>query len=228
MLLETLRRFSKYVTIMKHKILCIAVHPDDETLGCGGTLLKHRANGDSISCLFLTDGNMAQKEAIPRLKELFGFDEVYRLDLPDARLDEVPLGKIIPSIAEVLHKLQPDTLYIPNRSDAHSDHRIAFDAVAACTKPFRFPFLREILMMEVMSETDAALNLPETTFSPNVFVDVTEHFEKKLGIMGIFESELLPYPLTRNIEALKAQARSRGYPVNVEYAEAFMLLRDLR
>jgi LmbE family N-acetylglucosaminyl deacetylase len=209
-------------------VLCVAVHPDDETLGCGGALLKHKENGDSISCLWVTNGNLEQQKTIPIIKELYGFRYVYTLQLPDAKLDELPLGEIVSKISKVLHELEPDTLYIPNRHDAHSDHRVIYSAVAACTKPFRYPYLKEILMMEVMSETDAVPALQETVFCPNVFIDISEYFEKKIEIMKTFESELLPYPQTRNLEALHAQARSRGYPINVEYAEAFMLVRSIR
>lgn len=209
------------------KILCVSVHPDDETLGCGGTLLKHKANGDAIYCVHITDGNEKQGGVIPLLTVFYGFYETYRLGLPEIKLTDISLSEIIGKLSAVIQQVKPDYLYIPNRSDAHSDHRIVFEALTACTKSFRYPFIKKVMMCEVISETDFSPALPENIFIPNVFVDISDFIERKHEILNIFESELLSSPYTRSIEAILALSKYRGSQINVNYAEAFMLLKEI-
>jgi LmbE family N-acetylglucosaminyl deacetylase len=215
-------------TNQNRKILCVAVHPDDETLGCGGTLLRHREEGDSVECLFITDGNPSQRVVIDQVSELYGFDRTHRLGLPDAQLDEETGGSLVASVAKVFQDVRPQVIYIPNRSDAHSDHRCIYQAIAACTKPFRYPYIKEVLMMEVMSETDCIPALPETAFIPNVFVDISKQMAQKVKIMQSYQSELMNYPYIRSSDSIRALSRYRGAQINVEFAEAFMLLKSIR
>ena len=209
------------------KILCISVHPDDETLGCGGTLLKHKANGDEIYCVHVTNGNEKQESIICLLRELYGFKKTYQLGLPEIKLTDISLSEIIGRLSAVIQQVKPDYLYIPNRSDAHSDHRIVFEALTACTKSFRYPFVKKIMMCEVISETDFSPALPENIFIPNVFMDISDFIERKCEILNVFESELLISPYTRSIDAILALSKYRGSQINVNYAEAFMLLKEI-
>ena len=176
------------------KICVIAVHPDDETLGCGGTLLKH-------------------------------FKNVFNLGLEELRLSDISLNDIIPLISKIFKEVKPEIIYMPNRSDVHSDHKAIFNAVLSCTKSFRYPFIRKVLMMEVISETDFSLGLPETMFIPNYYVDISETFEQKIQIMKMYESEMLEYPHTRNESTMTALNRYRGSLIGTEYAEAFMAIK---
>ena len=208
------------------RILCLSTHPDDETLGCGGTLLKHAALGHEVACLFLTDGNREQALTIPLLEKMYGFAKVVRLGLAENTLDDLSLNDIIPPLADTLRQWQPEVVYVPNRSDVHSDHRRAFQGAQACLKAFRAPFVKKIMMMEAMSETDFVPPLHENLFIPNVFSDVTDVFEKKMKIIEVFSSELLPSPLTRSEDAIRAFHRYRGSQANVLYAETFMLIRE--
>ncbi|WP_314790904.1 PIG-L deacetylase family protein [Tannerella forsythia] len=209
------------------KILCVSVHPDDETLGCGGTLLKHKATGDEIYCVHVTNGNERQESVIRLLRKLYGFKETYQLGLPEIKLTDIPLSEIIGKLSAVIQQVKPDYLYIPNRSDAHSDHRIVFEALTACTKSFRYPFIKKIMMCEVISETDFSPALPENIFIPNVFMDISDFIERKYEILNVFESELLTSPYTRSIDAILALSKYRGSQINVNYAEAFMLLKEV-
>jgi N-acetylglucosaminylphosphatidylinositol deacetylase superfamily len=209
------------------RILCVSVHPDDETLGCGGTLLKHKANGDVIYCVHVTNGNEKQESVICSLKELYGFKDTYQLGLPEIELTDISLSEIIAKLSVVIRQVKPDYLYIPNRSDAHSDHRIVFEALTACTKSFRYPFVKKIMMCEVISETDFSPALPENIFIPNVFVDVSDFIERKCEILSAFRSELLASPYTRSIDAIWALSKYRGSQINVNHAEAFMLLKEI-
>ena len=219
------------------KILVISSHPDDETLGCGGTILKHKDIGDKIYWLIVTNIDVKdgwdkdivkerQKE-IKRVAEMYGFEKIFKLDYPATKLDVIPIQKIIESISKVIFEIKPEIIYLPNRSDVHTDHQITFKTAYSCTKNFRYPFIRKILMYETLSETEFAPALPENTFIPNVFVDITKYFEKKLEIFKIYKSEVMEEPLPRSLGSIKALTKYRGSQIGVEYAEGFMLVREI-
>ena len=209
------------------KVVVVAVHPDDETIGCGGTIIKHLNKGDEVHCILVTKGNAEQKMIWDKVKETYRFTGVTELDFPELDLMDKSLNELIPPLSKAISAIQPQTIIIPNRSDAHSDHKAIFNAVASCTKAFRYPFIEKVLMMEVISETDFALPLPEGQFIANYYVDITKEFEKKQEILKIYESELLPYPQTRNLNTMQALNRYRGSQINAEYAEAFMNLKTI-
>jgi len=207
------------------KVLVISVHPDDETLGCGGTILRHINKNDEVHCLFVTSGNGEQKQLIKNVAALYGFSSYTCLGLNEITLIEMPVCELISAISSVISQIEPETIYMPNRSDIHSDHRAVYNAVAVCTKSFRYPYIKKLLMCEVISETDFSPALLENAFVPNFFVDISGVFSKKTEILQLYESELLPYPKTRNIDTMKALNRYRGSLINCEYAEAFMILK---
>ena len=220
------------------RILVIAPHPDDETLGCGGSLLKHKANGDSLSWLVATRGHepewsgelLAQKEReITAVAAAYGFENTFRLNFPTIKLDQIPLETIISSVRDAIFDAKPDWVYLNHVGDAHSDHRVLFEATMSVLKPFYSSKhgVKKVLSYEVFSSTDAAPVNPARAFLPTVFTDVTEFLEKKLEIMGLYESELQPMPLPRALDSLRALARVRGATIGVEYAEAFMLVREV-
>lgn len=207
------------------KVCVIAVHPDDETLGCGGAILKHLKRGDEVHCVFITDGDETQKELIDQLAKHYGFSSVTRLGMSELKLADMSLNELVPALAGSIKKIEPNVLYIPNRSDAHSDHRAVFEALIACTKAFRFPSIEQILMCEVISETDFNLGLSEQGFNPNYFVDITDEWGSKKKALKICKDQMLPYPFTRNESTMEALNRYRGSLINTEYAEAFMALK---
>ncbi len=209
------------------KIVVISVHPDDETLGCGGTIIKYLNKGDEVHCILVTKGNDEQSKIWEKVKKAYKFTSVTELDFPELDLMDKSLNELIPPLSKAISAIQPQTIIIPNRSDAHSDHKAIFNAVVSCTKAFRYPFIEKVLMMEVISETDFALPLPEGQFIANYYVDITKEFEKKQEILKIYESELLPYPQTRNLSTMQALNRYRGSQINAEYAEAFMNLKTI-
>lgn len=217
------------------KVLVISAHPDDEVIGCGGTLLKHAANKDEIYWIIVTnvhENNGFSKERVNSrqgeieiVKDMLGIKQVYKLDYPTMSLDSTSLNRLIPQISDIFNKVKPEVIYVMNRSDAHSDHRVTFDAVAACTKSFRYPFIKKVLMYECISETEFAPALPEKVFIPNYFVDITSYFAGKIKAMEIYESELSEHPFPRSIKNMEALAVFRGASVGVEYAEAFQLIK---
>ena len=219
------------------KILVISPHPDDETLGCGGTILKHKDIGDKIYWLIIANISVKngwdrdiveerQKE-IETVAEMYGFEKTFKLDYPTAKLDIIPIQEIIKSVSKVILEIKPEIIYLPNRTDVHTDHQITFKAAYSCTKNFRYPFIKKILMYETLSETEFSPALPENAFVPNVFIGITNYIEQKIEIMSIYKSEIMKYPLPRSLDSIKALARYRGSQIGVEYAESFVLIREI-
>lgn len=223
-----------------NKVLVVAVHADDETLGCGGTLLKHKAQGDEIYWLLLTGPTLnhpshfteeriqARKEIVDRINNAYNFNGLEYLELPTQLLHTLDLRDIIKKISEVFKRIQPNIIYTMFANDVHSDHRVAFDAVYSCTKSFRYPFIEKIYMLETLSETEFALSVPAKTFIPNVYVDISDYLDRKLEIMQLYPKEVMREPYPRSLSSIKSLARVRGSRAGVMYAEAFMLLYEKR
>jgi LmbE family N-acetylglucosaminyl deacetylase len=219
------------------KILVIAPHADDETLGCGGSLLRHKAEGCEIHWLLITgmsklSGFSAEliskrKQEIDLAAEYYSFDSVHQLNLPPAALETLPIGQIIGGISNVVNLVKPDTVYVPYRNDAHSDHELVFDAAMSATKSFRYPFIKRILSYETISETDFGMKPEDGGFRPSVFIDISSYLDKKLNILDVFESEVGEFPFPRSRKALEALASLRGVQSNCNAAEAFMLIKEI-
>lgn len=218
-------------------VLVVSAHPDDEILGVGGALIRHRDQGDNIAWLIITELNdevgFSSDRVIAREKEIELIAnklkmQVFKLGYPTMTLTQRELIEMVPKISEVFNSFEPEVVYTLNRSDAHSDHRITFDAVAACTKSFRYPFIREVLMYECISETEFAPTLHEKVFLPNCYVDISEQLKEKISLMEIYESELGDHPFPRSLENIKALATYRGASCSVKYAEAFQILKSYR
>lgn len=223
--------------------MVIAVHPDDETLGAGGTLLKHQANGDEIHCIFCTDifesegfskeQIDAREQEIQEICKSYNFASIHRLGLKTTKIDEYNTSYLVSLFSQIFTKIKPNILYLPFAYDVHSDHRIIFQAAFSCTKSFRYPSIEKILMMETLSESEFAPTLPNQSFIPNVFVDISAFFEKKCEIMKIYQSELGKSPFPRSIENIEALATFRACTMGGKetvgtklYAESFMLLKE--
>jgi LmbE family N-acetylglucosaminyl deacetylase len=219
-------------------VLVIAAHPDDETLGCGGTLLKHVSAGDEVSWLVVTQAHEPQwpsetidlkAEEVERVASAYGFARYERLGFPSSRLDVTPRAQLIDAIARVIEQCRPSVVYVVHAGDVHGDHADVFDATLVVLKAFRMRTLgtRRVLAYETLSSTDAAPPAPERVFMPTVFSDMTDFLERKLEIMALYESEAQADPLPRGPSAIRALARLRGATIGVEYAEAFRLVREL-
>ena len=218
---------------MKNKVLTIAVHPDDETLGCGGTLLKHKSNDDEIHWLICTTIDRShsyydtREDEIEKVTELYGFDSVHNLRLKTMQVDEYSMSELVGQISKVINEVKPNTIYLPFKGDVHSDHRKIFEAAYSCTKSFRYPFIKKIYMIETLSETEFAPSTKEDSFIPNSFVDISEFMDKKIDIMKVFESEIAEHPFPRSERNLRALSTIRGATCGCEYAESFVLLKEI-
>ena len=220
------------------KVLAISVHPDDETLGCGGTLLRHVAEGDDLFWLLVSETHEPQWSAetiqikaaeVVRVAEAYGVQHYFKLGLPSIRLDTLPLAEMIDRIRDVIAEVRPEVVYLVHGGDVNSDHYVVFTATMSVLKTFymRKWGVRRILSYETLSSTEAAPPQPYRAFVPNVYRDITPYIEGKVEIMGLYESESHPDPMPRGPSAIRALARYRGASIGVDYAEAFMLIREV-
>lgn len=220
------------------KVLCIAPHPDDETLGCGGTLLRHVHEGDEVHWLIMTGisetqgfsaARVASREAeIIEVASRYGFVGVHRADFATTRLDTYAKSDLVGAVSKVVEHVQPHVMYVPYRNDVHSDHAAVFDAAIACSKSFRYPSIRSIHAYETLSETEFGLRSDDPGFRANLFVDISERIDEKIEIMKLYAGEMGPFPFPRSEACLRAQAMLRGSQAGVMAAEAFMTLREIR
>lgn len=218
---------------MRNKVLVVAVHPDDETLGCGGTLLKHKDYGDKINLLICTALNknhsyyQNRKKEINKVSKIFDFNSVHTLPFETTKVDQYSMIEMIEKISNVINKVRPNIIYLPFKEDVHSDHKRIFEASYSCTKSFRYPFIQKIYMMETLSETEFAPSIKKDSFIPNTFVDISKYMNKKLDIMNIYKSEIKTHPFPRSKKNIKALAIFRGATCGFKFAESFMLLKEI-
>lgn len=218
-------------------VLVVAPHPDDETLGCGGTLLKHKAAGDTMYWLIVTTPTAAlgftpekiekrQKEIAAVAKD-YGFSKVFELGFPSAVLDTVAKSDLVQAFSKVCAEAKPEVCYMPNPGDAHSDHAACFDAAMSATKWFRCPSVKKLLVYETLSETHFKPTPGHVGFMPNYYVDISKHLDRKIEIMEQYVGEMAAFPFPRSEEALRALATVRGSEAGAKAAEAFVLLKQI-
>ncbi|MFC5540555.1 PIG-L deacetylase family protein [Ureibacillus suwonensis] len=219
---------------MSKRIIVVTPHPDDETLGCGGTLLKYKEQNNQLFWLIVTNMNekfpkhskdKRQKE-INNVAKQYQFDEVFSLNYPAAQLDEIPLGELVESLSKVFYQVKPQIIFTVYPGDIHSDHKVVFNATVACTKWFRYPFVEKVYLYETLSETDFSIDPDVNGFKPNVYINISKYLDKKIEIMKIYDSEINDFPFPRSEKAIRSLAYLRGAASGFEAAEAFMLLKE--
>ena len=214
----------------KKKILVIAPHPDDESIGCGGTILKYRKLGYEVNLAIFTKmpaGKFSKKtieirkREILKIKSFYNFKNFIQLDYEASNLDNLPNAKIIQSIKEILNKYEPSKVYIPSIKDIHTDHVKISRCFLSCIKIFRHKYLKEVMAYETLSETN--FNFSES-FCPNYFEEITSTLNSKIKAIQIYKSEIKKHPFPRSIESIKALAVLRGSQSGYKFAEAFELI----
>jgi LmbE family N-acetylglucosaminyl deacetylase len=219
------------------KVLIIAPHPDDEILGCGGTIAKHVSGGDKVYLCIVTKAYppewaeqeiQERREEVLRVNKIIGVKKTDFLDFPTVKLDTIPQKELADSISRVVNEIKPEVVYIPHRGDANKDHRLVFEAAMVVTRPKPTLGIRKVLCYEVLSETEWAAPFVDSAFVPNVFVNISETLETKLKAMSEYKSELKEFPHPRSLEAISVLAKMRGATVGVEAAEAFVLVREIQ
>jgi LmbE family N-acetylglucosaminyl deacetylase len=221
------------------KILVIAPHPDDEVLGCGGTIKKHINKGDEVYLCIVTKAYTPdwsqefienRKKEIACTKEVLGIREIFLLDLPTVKLDTVPQKKLNDLISDCVNKVKPEILYIPFSGDINKDHRLVFEASLVAARPKPESQVKKIFSYEVPSETEWGSSRAQSEkeiFVPNAYVDISETLEIKLKAMSCYKSELKEFPHPRSLKAITALAEKRGSEAGLQAAEAFMLIREI-
>jgi N-acetylglucosamine malate deacetylase 1 len=217
------------------KVLVIAPHPDDETLGCGGTILKNKSEGSKVYWLILTsmqkkygwNKNKIKKREleIKKVNKMYGFSKKFELNFPTCRLENFPISEIIEKISKVIKEINPEIIYFPYSFDCHTDHQITAKALQACIKWFRFPSIKKVLMYETISETNFNF-IDKNNFQPNVFIDISKFIDKKINIMKIYKSEITSHPFPRNEKAIRSLAIIRGSQSGYFSAESFNLVLE--
>ncbi|WP_431475315.1 MULTISPECIES: PIG-L deacetylase family protein [Marinobacter] len=222
---------------MSKTVLVVAAHTDDEALGCGGTIARHVAEGDTVYAVFLADGvtsrpgatseeleqrNAAAEEA----HRILGITKAYMLGFPDNRMDSVPLLDIVQKLEAVIQEIEPRIIYTHHSGDLNIDHRVTHQVVLTACRPVPGSSVKEVYAFEVLSAT--GWNTPtESPFVPNVFVDVSSQMDVKLAALQKYHMEMREAPHIRSFENVLRLAEFRGGFVGGRLSEAFVLLRKI-
>jgi len=213
-------------------ILVISPHPDDETLGCGGTLLKHKAQkNDNLFWMIVTKFKKknpyfkTRSEEITRVSKRYKFKKTFQLDFIAAELDKYSKNEIIKQFTKCIKLTKPEIIYIPYEFDSHSDHRIVYECINPFIKSFRYNFIKQVRVYETISETNFDNSFVNQSFKPNLWIDISEYFKEKIEIMKIYKTEIKKHPFPRSVVSIRSLAKLRGSFANSNYAEAFMLIK---
>jgi LmbE family N-acetylglucosaminyl deacetylase len=213
-------------------VLCIAAHPDDEVLGCGGVLAQHARNGEPVTIVIACEGEslrygptgVGQDCHIRRAADRLGCRSVRHLRFPDQALDTIRLTEIIAPLERIVRETQPHTVYCQYGGDVNRDHHMLFQAILVATRPTE-SFIEAVYAFDTASSTEWAY---PRTFVPDTWIDIAATLETKLAAMACYESELRPYPHPRSLKALEYRARAFGNQVCMEAAEVFMTVRRVQ
>ena len=217
------------------KILIVAAHPDDEVLGCGGTIARHVASGDAVTVMFMTDGVSSRGEgstnevddrhcAAMQAMQSLGVSDIRQLNFPDNQMDSVSLLEVTQAIEAVILDIHPRIVYTHFAHDLNVDHRVTHSAVMTACRPQSCSSVKTILSFEVLSSTE--WNSPsQPSFVPQYIVDISEYWELKLTALKCYSAEIREFPHSRSYETVEALAALRGATHGVGKAEAFYVER---
>ena len=208
------------------KILIIAPHPDDEILGCGGTL--HKFRNKKIYWMILTKMSdtkiYTKKKITDREKEIRKVAKYLNIkNIINLNFEAANFKDLIMKMSNEIKKIEPDTIFSPFLHDAHSDHFFCTYALNHILKTFRYPFIKQCYLYETLSETNQNY-VKKSFFRPNVYFNISKNLQTKLKLVKIYKSEIKKHPFPRSIEAIKALAILRGSESGYKYAESFKLI----
>jgi LmbE family N-acetylglucosaminyl deacetylase len=226
---------------MKQSILILAAHPDDEVLGCGGTIAKLTDGGAIVHVAFLADGVFSRvgdqtaqhqelnvrRNAANKACEILNTKSVSFGDFPDNRMDTIPLLDITQAVEALIAKHQPEMVFTHHAGDVNIDHRCVHEAVVTACRPQQGHPVKTILCFEVPSSTEWQLPGSTSAFTPNWFVDISTTLVRKLAALEFYAEELRAWPHPRSRKGVEHPAHWRGSTVGVDAAEAFILGRQL-
>lgn len=218
------------------RVLVIAPHPDDEVLGCGGTMARLAELGSRVEVAIVTEGKAPRYEraGVEKVRveaaaahALLGVSATHYLDFPAAELDGVPHADLNAGIGGLIDSLMPDTLFLPFIGDIHLDHQLVFRSAMVAARPRQARYPRTIFAYETLSETNWSAPYLEPGFAPTVYVDIASTLDRKLAAFAAFQSQCCVFPNERSPEAIRALATLRGATVHRLAAEAFVLVREV-
>jgi N-acetylglucosamine malate deacetylase 1 len=223
----------------RRRVAVIVAHPDDEVLGCGGTIRRHADDGDDVSVIILADGETSRapdagaariatrETAAGAAAEVLGVRRLTLHRLSDNRLDTSPLLDIVQLVERDIGEIAPDIVYTHHAGDLNIDHRRVHEAVITACRPQRGHPVRTLLFFEIPSSTEWQAPGARAPFLPNWFVDIDGTLETKMAALRVYDSEMRPWPHPRSYEGVTHLARWRGATVGCGAAEAFMLGREI-
>ena len=225
---------------MSKIVAVIAAHPDDEVLACGGTLARAISCGAKVSILFLGEGVSARfpvgeydspefraqsqkrMEGARNALAVLGIKEVTFGERLCCQFDSLPIITLVKEIESHISSFKPTMLFTHNSSEVNVDHRITYQAVEIACRPTRSETPSEIYAFEVVCSGSWTF---ESSFKPNVFVDITRFWDIKIKAWHCYDGESRPFPFPRSDAGLNTLAQYRGMTSGLDKAEAFKLLR---
>jgi N-acetylglucosamine malate deacetylase 1 len=215
----------------RQNVLAIAAHPDDEVLGCGGTLALHVDNGDSVTAVIVCEwesprygeGGVSQESHIRCAAEKLGVSDVRLLRFPDQRLDTMTLIDIISPLEKIVAEVKPRTVYCQYGGDVNRDHELLFKAAMVATRPTE-DFIGAVYAFDTASSTEWAY---PRSFVPDTWTDISSTLERKLEAMACYVGEVRAFPHPRSLDALRHKAASLGSQCCLAAAEVFMTVRKI-
>ena len=226
---------------MNKKILIVASHPDDEVLGCFGTVARLIKEGYEAYTLILGEGKTSRDEQrvvedrkedieilnteINKANDTIGIKKIFVESFPDNRFDSVDLLDIVKVISKIKEEVKPEIIFTHFENDLNIDHRITYQAVLTATRPMEDECVKEIYSFEILSSTE--WNYP-LSFSPDTFFDISDTIDLKIEAMKKYTSELCQYPHPRSLEGIELNAKYQGMRVGKKYVESFKSVRVVK
>ena len=218
------------------RVLVIAPHPDDETLGVGGSIAKFCAQGSEVFVLVVS-GHLPPlysrddyEKTVLESKlafNLLGVSEYEFLEIPATMIGNQPVHEVNGRISLVVNKFKPHIVFCPY-PDRHVDHRVVFESVMVATRPVGISRNIEILAAyETLSETHWNAPFIEPNFTPNWVIDITEQINTKLEALKLYESQISETNGPRSLEAIEALARFRGTQAGFSFGEGMQIIRKV-
>ena len=219
---------------MSKRVLVVAPHPDDETIGAGGLIAKYAHNQNEVTILTVAGhrppvySEAVYAQTLKEAKEahcILGVAKSVFFDFPATTLGQVAAHELNERIYSVFEEVEPQIVLCPY-PDRHVDHRIIFESTMVAARPVKAGAAVEILAAyETLSETHWNAPHIEPTFTPNWVVNITDFVEKKFKALACYESQIPPFPGPRSLEAAKALAMFRGTQAGFAYGEGFHVIR---
>lgn len=219
--------------VKNKKVIVLSAHPDDETIGCGGTISLLKKKNFDVRVVFFTNGISSRTKnrnkiknrlkCLTEVKKILKFKIFHHFDFSDNEMDQVSTLSVAKSIEKIIHDFKPSTVFTHWKNDINVDHKKVYDATIVATRPYPAQVVKNIYSYEVLSSSNWNFS---SSFNPNFFIDITSVHKKKIDALKKYKTEILKKPHTRSLKNIKQQNSLRGNQIGVKYAEAFEIVRQ--